>query len=78
MDKSSLPGDRLFGAGLIERVKAADDGRIDARGGARNRFKAFEPDAVMLVLPSLDEWLPEGHLARFNAELLDRLALAPI
>ncbi|WP_442951388.1 IS1182 family transposase [Paenarthrobacter sp. Z7-10] len=35
------------------------------------RFKAFDPDAVMLVPPSLEEWLPQGHLARFIAELVD-------
>ncbi|WP_207346511.1 transposase, partial [Arthrobacter sp. E3] len=30
-----------------------------------------EPDAVMLVPPSLDEWLPQDHLARFIGELVD-------
>lgn len=40
-------------------------------GGVRKRFKAFELDAVMLVLPSLEEWLPQGHLARFVGELVD-------
>ncbi|MGP9838284.1 IS1182 family transposase [Arthrobacter sp. 179] len=44
---------------------------MDANGGARKRFKAFEPNAVMLVPPSLDEWLPANHLARFIAELVD-------
>ncbi|WP_427175116.1 IS1182 family transposase [Arthrobacter sp. 92] len=34
------------------------------------RFKPFEPDAVMLVPPSLDEWLPGNHLARFIADLV--------
>ena len=68
---SSLPQDGLFDAGLIERVEALDDGRVDANGGVRKRFKDFEPDAVMLVPPSLEEWLPEGHLARFIAELVE-------
>ncbi|WP_448074129.1 IS1182 family transposase [Georgenia yuyongxinii] len=41
------------------------------------RFKAFEPDAVMLVPPSLDEWLPQDHLARFIGELVsDELDLS--
>ena len=48
---SSLPQDGLFDAGLIERVEALDDGRVDANGGVRKRFKDFEPDAVMLVPP---------------------------
>ena len=68
---SSQPHDGLFDAGLIERVQASADDRIDLNGGERKRFKAFEPDAVMLVPPSLEEWLPEGHLARFIAELVE-------
>lgn len=36
----------------------------------KKRFKAFDPDAVMLVPPSLDEWLPQNHLARFIAEIV--------
>lgn len=68
---SSQPSDGLFDAGLIERVEAPADGRIDLNGGQRKRFKDFEPDAVMLVPPSLEEWLPEGHLARFIAELVE-------
>lgn len=44
---------------------------MDANAGARKRFRPFDPGAVMLVPPSLDDWLPEGHLARFIAELVD-------
>ena len=34
---------------------------------------------MLLLPPSLDEWLPEGHLARFVAELVDEvLDLGPI
>ena len=39
--------------------------------GIHKRFRAFEPDAVMLVPPSLDEWLPENHLSRFIAEIVE-------
>ena len=42
-------------------------------GGAgepvKKTFRAFVPDQVLLLPPSLDEWLPEDHLARFVAEL---------
>ncbi|RAN69336.1 IS5/IS1182 family transposase [Bacillus sp. SRB_336] len=68
---SSQPQDGLFAADLVQRVDVADDGRADLNGGVNKRFRAFEPDAVMLVPPSLDEWLPEGQLARFIAELVD-------
>lgn len=68
---SSLPQDGLFDESMVERVEVPAADRIDLNGGARKRFKAFEPDAVMLVPPSLDEWLPQNHLARFVAELVD-------
>jgi transposase len=34
-------------------------------------FRPFEPDQIFLMPPSLNEWLPEDHLARFVAELVD-------
>ncbi|WP_438802021.1 IS1182 family transposase [Actinospica durhamensis] len=43
------------------------------------RFRSFDPHQVYLMPPSLDEWLPEDHLARFVAELVDEvLDLGPI
>ncbi|MDJ0358484.1 ISL3 family transposase [Paenarthrobacter sp. PH39-S1] len=63
--------DGLFNESAVERVQLADDGRVDANGGVKKRFRAFAPDAVMLVPPSLEEWLPGNHLARFIAELVD-------
>ena len=34
-------------------------------------FRPFQPDQILLVPPSLDEWLPQDHLARFIADLVD-------
>ena len=34
-------------------------------------FRAFDPDQDLLLPPSLDEWLPAEHMARFIAELVD-------
>ncbi|MCX4745712.1 IS1182 family transposase [Kitasatospora sp. NBC_01287] len=43
------------------------------------RFRAFDPHQVLLLPPSLDDWLPEEHLARFVADLVDDvLDLSPI
>lgn len=36
-------------------------------------FRRFDPHQVLLLPPSLDDWLPEGHLARFVAELVDEV-----
>ncbi|MDT0462773.1 IS1182 family transposase [Streptomyces sp. DSM 41699] len=42
-------------------------------------FRAFDPHQVLLLPPSLDEWLPEDHLARFVADLVDDvLDLGPV
>jgi transposase len=35
------------------------------------RSRAFEPVAVMLVSPSLDEWLPQNHFSRFIADIVE-------
>ena len=48
-----------------------DPSVIQAGAGVHKRFRAFDPDAVMMVPPSLDEWLPENHLSRFVAEIVD-------
>ncbi len=39
--------------------------------GVVKTFRAFNPDQVFLLPPSLDEWLPENHLARFIADLVE-------
>ena len=46
-------------------ISAAPKGPVD------KTFRAFTPDQGLLLPPSLDDWLPEGHLARFVAELVD-------
>jgi transposase len=47
--------------------------------GTGKTFRRFDPDQILLMPPSLDEWLPEGHLARFVAELVDEvLDLGPV
>jgi transposase len=37
------------------------------------RFRAFDPHQVLLLPPSLDDWLPKDHLARFVADLVDKV-----
>jgi transposase len=36
-------------------------------------FRTFDPHQVLLLPPSLDDWLPEGHRARFAADLVDEV-----
>jgi transposase len=39
-------------------------------------FHAYEPDQSLMFPPSLDDWLPEGHLARYVSDTVDELDLA--
>ena len=40
-----------------------------------SRFIAIDRNTAYL-LPSISEWLPENHLARFVVEVIDRLDLS--
>ena len=42
------------------------------------RFRTCSLDQPFLLPPSLDDWLPEGHLARFVARVVDELDLSAI
>jgi transposase len=41
-------------------------------------FRPFDPEQQLLLPPSLNDWLPEDHLARFVEDLLRRLDLSAI
>jgi transposase/IS5 family transposase len=41
-------------------------------------FRPYQPDQLLLMPPSIEEWLPEGHLARFVRELVATLDLSAI
>src|ERR1700680_360089 len=41
-----------------------------------NNFRELDRDTRFLLPPSLDEWLPERHVARFVVEVIDGLALS--
>lgn len=52
---SSQPHDGPYHESLVVRVEVPADDRMDLSGGAKKSFEAFDPDAVMLVPPSLNE-----------------------
>lgn len=41
-------------------------------------FRPYEPNQLLLLPPSLQDWVPEGHLARFVSDLIDTLDLSEI
>lgn len=63
---SASGGDGLFEVGPVEMKRL--QGR---RAAVDKRFRAFDPHLVLLLPPSLDDWLPQDHLARFVADLVD-------
>ena len=40
-----------------------------------SNFRQIDHDTGFLLPPSVDEWLPENHLARFVVEVIDGLGL---
>ena len=43
----------------------------EERGPVAKTFRPYDPHQILLLPPSLDEWLPERHLARFVSELVE-------
>jgi transposase len=41
-------------------------------------YRAYAPDQLLILPPSLREWLPEGHLAYFIDDLVDQFDLSEI
>lgn len=41
-------------------------------------FRAYQPEQRLLLPTSLEEWLPEGHLARFLSDVISELDLREI
>ena len=41
-------------------------------------FREYSPEQMLMMPPSLDEWLPEGHRARFISDVVGELDLQAI
>lgn len=64
--------------GLFE-VEPVEPKPMQRRAAVDKTFRAFDPRQILLLPPSLDDWLPEDHLARFVADLVDEvLDLGPV
>lgn len=55
---------------VVPESRSAGD-RQAVSGAVVKTFRAFDPDQGLLLPPSLDDWLPADHLARFIADLVD-------
>ncbi|MEO3778949.1 IS1182 family transposase [Micromonospora sp. B11E3] len=60
-------------------VEPVEPKRTHRAAAVDKTFRVFDPRQVLLLPPSLDDWLPEDHLARFVADLVDEvLDLGPV
>ena len=47
--------------------------------GVDKTFRPYDPDQLLLLSPSIQDWVPDGHLARFVSDLVEHgLDLSPI
>jgi transposase len=61
--------DRLFTSGAPEEPIAQERAPV----GRDKTFRPYDPTQQFLLPPSLDDWLPEDHEARFVSEVVDTL-----
>ena len=60
--------DALFRLPPVEETDAVQK---EEPGPVEKSFRPYDPNQVLLLPPSLEEWLPERHLARFVSELVE-------
>ncbi len=61
-------------SGVLFEVTAQQRAQVGppvVKAAVDKTFRAFDPGQDLLLPPSLDEWLPAEHMARFIAELVD-------
>jgi len=51
---------------------------VRSKKAVGKNYRPWEVKQDFLLPPSLLEWLPEGHLARFVLEVVEELELGPI
>ncbi|MDF1597900.1 MAG: IS1182 family transposase [Acidimicrobiia bacterium] len=50
-----------------------DEPAVKVPAGRSKVFRRYDPDQSFLMPPSLDDWLPQDHTARFVSEVVDDL-----
>lgn len=58
-----------------ERLVEVDEVAVSAAGrapvGVEKTFRVYDPDQVLLLAPSLRDWVPDGDLAHFVSDLVE-------
>lgn len=47
--------------------------QAEAPAGEGKTFRPYDPDQLLLVSPSIQDWVPEGDLAHFVSDLVDNV-----
>lgn len=58
---------------LFEVEEAQVPPKVVTPAGATKRFREYNQSQSFLLPPSLDDWLPEGHEARFISDVVEHL-----
>jgi len=58
---------------LFEVTDGGEPGVVGVPAGRSKVFRRYDPGQSFLMPPSLDDWLPQDHTARFVAEVVDEL-----
>jgi transposase len=67
----TFPDERVDGLFEMDPVEPSGDSEPVGGLSGGKTFRRFDTEQVLLMPPSLDEWLDEEHLARFIADLVD-------
>lgn len=64
----------------VEERPAGGRERAEEEGaGVDKTFRPYDPDQLLPLSPSIQDWVPDGHLARFISDLVEHgLDLSPI
>ena len=66
-----VSNNRLFDTTDGDHEKSAVKPKVPA--GITKTFRSYDQDQMFLLPPSLDEWLPDDHSARFISEVVEEL-----
>jgi transposase len=56
---------------LVEVEEVGAPAAVRAPVGAAKTFRPYDQGQVLLMAPSIQDWVPDGHLARFVSDLVD-------
>jgi len=73
LDETSGMENDSAGETLFEVTDGGESPAGKVPAGRSKVFRRYDPDQSFLMPPSLDDWLPQDHTARFVGEVVDEL-----